>query len=306
MLTLRHIFQVAVPLFVAAMLLSAVACGSQAPVAPAAALAGGTVAAGADVATAADKADGNAPADSTAGSASVAAAPAGGGATAVGAGEAPARADGGGYDVVQVSGLGKASGTPDMANLSLGVSVTDDTVAEARSDAAESMDDVIEALKAQGVADADIATSHFQIYQDYDYGPEGREPLGYTVSNGVNVKVRQIDNVAAVIDAAVEAGGDYIEFNHISFAFSDTAAMEEEARQAAVADMQEKAEQLAEFAGRELGDLMKLSEGNFGGGGFAPEAGFALLRADAAAYDTPIAVGEGDIAVVVHGVYQLK
>ena len=306
MLTSRRIFHVAIPLFAAVMLLTALACGSQAPVAPAASLAGSNAAADATtVAPPADQADGNTPSDSTDVTPSTAASQTGDGVTAAAvAGSPPAKSDGSDYDVLRVSGVGKASGTPDVANLSLGVSVTDDTVAEARSAAAESMADVLAALKAQGVADADVTTSHFQIYQDYDYGPEGREPLGYTVSNGVNVKVRQIDDVAAVIDAAVAAGGDYIEFNHISFSFSDTAAMEEEARQAAVANMQNKAEQLAEFAGRELGDLKMLSEGGSDAGIFPPNQLFGL-RAEAA-YDTAIAVGEDDIAVVVHGVYELK
>ena len=288
MLTLRGIFRMTVPLLAVVTLMSASACGSQAPVAPAASLAVGSVAADAAPAssTAASRAGAGIDADALAGS-------------------PPARSDGWDYDVVRVSGLGKASGTPDLANLSLGVSVTDDSVADASSAAAESMADVMAALKGQGVADADIATSRFQIYQDYDYGPEGRKPLGYTVSNGVNVTVRQIGQVAAVIDAAVDAGGDYIEFNHISFSFSDTSAMEREARQAAVADMQEKAEQLAEFAGRELGALKTLSEGNSNTGGF--ESNMLLgMRAEAAAFDTPIAVGEDDVAVVVHGVYELK
>ena len=309
MLTSGRILRVAIPLFAAVMLLTAVACGSQAPVAPAASLAGSSIAADATTAAPpAEKSDGSATDDSAAATSPTAASQTGDGGTAAAvAGSPPAKSDGADYDVLQVSGLGKASGTPDLANLSLGVSVTDDTVADARSAAAEAMADVLAALKAEGVADADVTTSHFQIYQDYDYGPEGREPLGYTVSNGVNVKVRQIDDVAAVIDAAVAAGGDYIEFNHISFAFSDTAAMEKEARQAAVANMQEKAGQLAEFAGRELGDLKMLSEGSSNAGVFPYNRllGFGAESA-AMAYDTAIAVGEDDIAVVVHGVYELK
>ncbi|MCY3690674.1 MAG: SIMPL domain-containing protein [Chloroflexota bacterium] len=209
------------------------------------------------------------------------------------------------YDTLRVSGVGKATGTPDLTNLALGVSVTAETVAEARNTAAQSMTDVLAALKEQGVLDADITTSHFRIHEEYDYSLQTRQKVGYTVSNGVTVVVRESDTVAAVIDAAVAAGGDHIEFNHISFSFSDTAGMEKEARQAAVADMLEKATQLAGFAGRELGDLKLLSDVPVDSERFSGNQ-LLSLRAEAAAFDTPIAVGEDDIAVVVYGVYELK
>ena len=219
---------------------------------------------------------------------------------------APVQTEGADYDTLRVSGIGKATGTPDLTTLSLGVSVTDETVAEARNTAAASMTSVIAALKEQGVLDADITTSHFRIYEEYDYSRQTREKIGYTVSNGVTVTVRQAETVAGVIDAAVAAGGDHIEFNNISFSFSDTAAMEREARQGAVADMEEKAAQLAEFAGRELGELKMLSDVPVDTGEFESNQLLGLRAEAAAAYDTPIAVGEDEIAVAVYGVYELK
>ena len=218
---------------------------------------------------------------------------------------APAQVTGASYDTLRVSGLGIATGTPDLTTLSLGVSVAAETVAEARATAAQSMTSVMAALKEQGVLDADITTSHFRIHEEYDYSRQTRKKVGFSVRNGLTVIVRQTDTVAAVIDAAVAAGGDHIEFSHIDFSFSDTSAMEREARQAAVADMLEKATQLAEFAGRELGDLKALSDFPIDAGGHSEDV--RLLAASAeAAYDTPIAVGEDDIAVVVYGVYELK
>ena len=215
------------------------------------------------------------------------------------------------YDAVQVAGYGKATGVPDVATLSLGVEVIDDTVAEARRRAAESLQEVKEALTKKGIAEADIGTSHFRIRPDYDYSQEGgRTLIGYRVSNGLRVTVRDTvtdtDNVGPIIDAAVAAGGDDIVFNSLSFSFSDTSAMELQAREAAVADLAAKAGQLAEFAGRELGDLKLLTEGGGGGGGIFPEAA-VLLAAGSAAFglDTPVTAGEGEVTVIVFGVYKL-
>ena len=213
--------------------------------------------------------------------------------------------EGGDYDVLRVSGIGKATGTPDLTTLSLGVSVTKETVAEARNVAAASMTHVVAALKEQGVLDTDITTSHFRIHEEYDHRGQTREKIGYTVSNGVTVTVREADTVAAVIDAAVAAGGDFIKFRNIDFSFSNTAAMEREARQAAVADMEERAAQLAEFAGRELGELKALSDVPIDAGRYSGDNRLLAYSAEAA-YDTPIAVGEDEIAVAVYGVYELK
>ena len=208
------------------------------------------------------------------------------------------------FDAIVVTGVGSASGVPDFAKLSLAVSVTDDTVADARDAAAESMKDVRAALKRQRILDSDIATSHFRIHPQYEYGEDGREQVGYTVSNGLTVTVRDTTKVAAVIDSAVAAGGDNLVFNDLGFSFSDPADLEKAAREAAVKDMQEKASQLAEFSDRELGDLKVISEGVFGGSNL-PDGVFAL-RAESPDFDTPISTGEGAVTVNISGVYELK
>ena len=208
------------------------------------------------------------------------------------------------FDAIVVTGFGSASAAPDLVRLSLAVSVTDDTVADARETAAEAMTDVRASLKRHRILDSDIATSHFRIHPEYEYGPDGREQIGYTVSNGLSVTVRDTDNAASVIDDAIAAGGDHLVFNSLNFGFSDTTELEKSAREAAVDDMREKASQLAEFSGRELGDLKMVSEGDFGG----PQVPFpaALARSESADFDTPISSGEIAVTVIISGVYELK
>jgi len=208
------------------------------------------------------------------------------------------------FDAIVVTGFGSAGAAPDLARLSMAVSVTADTVADARETAAEAMTDVRASLKRHRILDSDIATSHFRIHPEYEYGPDGRDQIGYTVSNGLSVTVRDIDKAASVIDDAIAAGGDYLVFNNLSFGLSDTSELEEAAREAAVDDMRNKAAQLAEFSGRELGDLKAVSEGDFGG----PQVPFpaALARSESADFDTPISSGEVAVTVNITGVYELK
>ena len=208
------------------------------------------------------------------------------------------------FDAITVAGFGSASAPPDLAKLSLAVSVTADTVADARETAAEAMTDVRAAIKRHRILNSDIATSHFRIHPEYEYGPDGREQIGYTVSNGLSVTVRDIDKAASVIDDSIAAGGDHLVFNSLSFGLSDTTGLEKSAREAAVDDMHEKAAQLAEFSDRELGDLKAVSEGDFGG----PQIPFraALAASESADFDTPISSGEVAVTVVISGVYELK
>ena len=215
----------------------------------------------------------------------------------------PGQQSGLAYDVVQVVGFGSAAGKPDVATLSLAVSVTEETVSAARTDAAAAMSQVIASLKSQGIADKDIATRDFRIYEEFEYGGEGRKHIGYTVSNGLMVTVRDTDEVGAVIDAAIAAGGDDIRFNNVGFSFSDTATLAEKAREAAVDDMQERASQLAEFANRSLGDIKILSETPVAD--IFPQSGGLRALAASAESSTPVPVGESKISVTVYGIYEL-
>lgn len=208
------------------------------------------------------------------------------------------------FDAIAVVGFGSASAPPDLVKLSLAVSVTADTVADARETAAEAMTDVRAAIRRHRILNSDIATSHFRIHPEYEYGPDGREQIGYTVSNGLSVTVRDIDKAASVIDDSIAAGGDHLVFNSLSFGFSDTTELEKAAREAAVDDMHDKAAQLAEFSDRELGDLKSVAEGDFSG----PQVPFpaALARAESADAATPISSGEVAVTVIISGVYELK
>ena len=209
------------------------------------------------------------------------------------------------YDLVQVSGTGSASGKPDLARLSLAVSVTQETVAAARTTAAQAMENVQTALADNGIDDVDIATSHFLIHPEYEYQEGTRVQVGYTVRNGISVTVRSIDTVGTIIDASVEAGGDHIVFNGLNFEISDPSDLERDARKDAVEDMQTKAEQMAEFSGRTLGDLKMVSESPIGPDLFAPVLAFAA-SASTREFDTPISTGENAVTVSVHGVYELR
>ena len=178
------------------------------------------------------------------------------------------------------------------------------TVADAKATADASVQAILTALKDNGVADKDRTTSGFRVYPDYDYTDQGRVLRGYEVSYNLKVTVRSIDTTGAVIDAAITAGGDNVVFDRLAYSFSDKTAMELKARQAAVADMRSRAAQMAQFSNRRLGDLMAISESPM------PEVFGAVrevaVQAAMFADSNSIVVGEDEIRVTVHGVYELR
>ena len=128
---------------------------------------------------------------------------------------------------------------------------------------------------------------------------------GYEVSNNLTVLVRDLETVDDVIDGAVDAGGDNIRFNGLSFSLEDTTELETEARSAAVSNLEAKAAELASLAGVDLGKLVYLTET---GGATPPivRAEFALARAaadSAGSIATPISPGEVSVNVNVVGQY---
>ena len=212
---------------------------------------------------------------------------------------------------IWVTGMGQVTSAPDIATLNGGVEAVAETVAEARSRAAEAMDAMMEALASLGVEDRDIQTTSFNIYPEYQYDREKdkSELVGYRVNNQIAVTIRDLDQVGAVIDDMVEAGGDLARLNGIRFGLDDPKSLEMEARKLAVEDMTAKATELAENAGVSVGDLVYISE-SFGASprtfDMAESAASmrVMLAYDAA--DTPISGGELGVTITVQGVFNLE
>jgi uncharacterized protein YggE len=207
-----------------------------------------------------------------------------------------------------VTGEGKVTVTPDLATLYLGVEAKAETVAEAQSQAAEAMDNVMTALTDNGVADDDIQTQYFSIYPETRWDDENNEEIviGYDVTNMVTAKIRDIDNVGAIIDAVAEAGGDLTRISSIAFSVDDPSIYYEEVREEAMADARAKAEQLASLAGVELGKPTYISEGSIYPPVVYRDMGMGGVPAPVATYPTSISAGELDITLNVQVTYAIE
>ena len=220
-----------------------------------------------------------------------------------------------GQGEIHVTGQGKVSIEPDLAVLNLGVETRGATVSEAREAAAAAMAAVMESLANEGVEDKDIQTSRFDINDEREWqeitenGVRTSKSVlvGYRVRNNLTVKVRDLDNVSAVIDGAAEAGGDAIRFNGLNFTAEDLSPVMTQLREDAVNDAKSKAQHFADLAEVGLGELIFISDGTVArplSRVYAESAAFALPAA--AAFDTGISRGELEVTMSVQTVFTIE
>jgi hypothetical protein len=217
-----------------------------------------------------------------------------------------ASSDGNNQQGITVSGEGKATGQPDVAVLSLGISTLKPTVAEARDQAATTMQALIASVKGNGVAEKDIQSTQLSIYPEYDYSIVSTQKLiGYRVTNTVSIKVRDINKTSDVLDGAVAAGGDLTQVQGISFTIDDPSTLKDQAREDAVNDAKARAQRLADTAGVKLGDPIAIVEGSV-----TPPVPLTYASRDALGAaeqaKTPIEAGELDVNLTVQVVFAIE
>lgn len=208
---------------------------------------------------------------------------------------------------ITVVGQGKVSVEPDVAQVSIGVETSAETVGEAVAANGTQMEAILAALKDLGIAEKDIQTMNYSIQLDRYPEPMPRaegsseEPAPqYRVSNMVNVTIRDLDKVGDVLDAVIEAGANNIW--GVSFSLDDPEAAQAEARANAIADALSRAEALAELTGVELGPVMAVSE--VIGGGVSPVSAAMVERAVSGG--GPISPGELEIGYQVQVIYFIE
>ncbi len=210
---------------------------------------------------------------------------------------------------IWVTGRGEVTTTPDLSILEAGVEARAVSVAEAHSEAARAMNQIVQVLKTRGIEDRDIQTRFYNISPEYVWNDTKRrqELVGYMVTNQATVRIRDLDSVGLVIDEVATAAGDLVRIQGIRFTVENTEELESQARAKAVQNLTAKAAQFAQLTGVNLGRLVFLSES----GGSTPSVvrldsrAFAEAAPAAIAAPTSISAGELKVVVSLHGVFAI-
>jgi hypothetical protein len=135
---------------------------------------------------------------------------------------------------LDVSATGEVTRVPDVAIISAGVVTRSTTATGAIQDAAARMSRVLAALKRAGVEERDVQTSNISLNPEYRY-PENQAPVlvGYTATNQLTIRFRDIRNSGKILDALVAEGANQV--NGPNMTIDKPEAALDEARANAVA-----------------------------------------------------------------------
>jgi len=207
---------------------------------------------------------------------------------------------------VSVSATGTVTAAPDTIFVSAGVFTEDKSADVALKDNNAKMSKIIDALVNDfEVNKKFISTSQFSVSPKTEYINNKRVFVGYSVSNQVTVKIKDLDTVGKILTALTENGANRI--NGVSFTIEDNDELIEKARVLAVKKAKEKASTLIVTAGAELGRIKSISEStSYNRSGMYKSFNADSLRSAAGGESTPISGGQLKVTVTVNATFSVQ
>lgn len=162
--------------------------------------------------------------------------------------------------VITVTAQGKTTVTPDLAELSFSVISQGASPKALSTDNNTKMAAVMQFVDSQMIASSDIKTAGYDLQPNYQYDRKtGRSTIfGYTLTQMVTLKVRDLSKVADVLGGLAPLGVNQI--GGVNFTFDDPEKFLAVARADAFAKVKEKAMEMASAAGASLGRVITISE----------------------------------------------
>jgi hypothetical protein len=204
--------------------------------------------------------------------------------------------------LLNISASAEATRIPDVARISAGV-VTQATDSNSALRAnAQQMDKVMAAIKKSGIAERDVQTSGVSLNPQYKY-EDNKAPqiVGYQASNTVNIKVRNISKLGAVLDGLADQGANQI--NGPMFSIDQPEPVYDQARMDALKKAQERAQTYAKNLNLRVVRIVSIDETN--NGGFQPMAVLSAAPRAAKEFNSPISPGETTLSVTLNVVFEL-
>jgi uncharacterized protein YggE len=162
---------------------------------------------------------------------------------------------------LSVVGEGKIEAVPDTAKIDVGITVDKgNTVADVQKQIDTTNNAIIAALQKIGIDKKNIQTGNYSIYPNYSYNGNDRSQNGYTGDVRLTITLKDTSKVAAAVQAATTAGANNI--YGTTFSIDNPDKYREQARNMAIANAKEQANQLAKSLGIKLGKVTNIVESN--------------------------------------------
>jgi len=164
---------------------------------------------------------------------------------------------------LSVTGQGEVLADPDQAVIQVGVRAEEVSAKAAQEEVNKTVKKVLDRVSALAIEPDDIRTSQLSlqaVYADSRNRRDEGEPkiIAYRASYTLSIKTKDLGQISAVIDSALEAGANQL--SGIRFELEERQVARESALRRAVADAREKAVVIAEAAGTRLGSILTIVE----------------------------------------------
>jgi hypothetical protein len=163
-----------------------------------------------------------------------------------------------GLRTFSVSGEGKEIVVPNIAEIRIGVISEGKDLTAPQKENSEKMNRIINFLKEKGIDEKDIQTENYSVTPKYDYSKPPYRIVGYTISQDLKVKVRDLSKIGEILSQAVNYGANNV--SGPSFTVDNKEVYLEKAREKAIKNAKEKAGKIAESAGFKLGKIVGIQE----------------------------------------------
>ena len=205
-------------------------------------------------------------------------------------------------NTISVTGDGKVSSKPDMAEISLSFSELASTSRQALDKVNIKINQAMTVLRNNGISDTDITTSGLSVYTEYDYTSNIRRITGQRASESLSVKVKKIDEKATKAAKIIDelSAIDNVQMGGISFDIEDKTKLFSQARELAFNKAKQKASELAKLSGVALAKPVSITDTVYDISPqpmYANKAVMSLNAAAPIADSTQIATGQMDISV---------
>ena len=210
-----------------------------------------------------------------------------------------------------VTSTGEVTAIPDIAQFTFSVITQGGAdLASLQAETTQKTNDALDFIELQGIDKKDVKTQNYSVQPRYQYYscPESggacppADIVGYTVTQTVQVKVRDFNTIGTILAGVVERGASRV--SQLSFDIDDSDALENEARAAAIRKAKEKAKVIAKAGGFKVGRILSIEEAGF----FSPRYAFETLSLDSAggAPSPTIEPGSQEVSVNLIVVYEIR
>ncbi len=207
---------------------------------------------------------------------------------------------------ITVTGMGRVNVTPDVATITVGVSIVDEDLSAAQEEANAIAQALLDTAASNGVEDDDVQTMSYNISirEEYDRNGNPTGERSFEVSNMIAVTLNDLDSAGRVLGELVSAGANRV--YGIAFSVADPGPATAEARTAAATDARERAEAYAAGLGVEITGVLAIEEAS-APQPLARETEYAAAdMAAPSSADVPIAAGSSIISVTINAVFEIS